>query len=155
MTRWFDPNAPVAPDAPAPVQNIYRRIFAYMGEFRRGIGLSMGLAMLGSLLITLQPWPIKFIIDDVLIGNELNIWPFGEFVNETDGEKLTAAAGLAATYLAITVAGVLMNAGSFYVIARTALLMIHTLRSRIMGHLRTLSLRYHANQSIGDSIWKG
>ncbi len=154
MTRWFDPNAPVAPDAPAPVQNIYRRIFAYMGEFRRGIGLSMGLAMLGSLLITLQPWPIKFIIDDVLIGDRLNIWPFGEFVNETDGEKLAAAGSLAATYLAITVAGVLLNAGSFYVIARTALLMIHTLRSRIMGHLRTLSLRYHANQSIGDSIWK-
>jgi ABC-type multidrug transport system fused ATPase/permease subunit len=32
--------------------------------------------------------------------------------------------------------------------------MIHTLRSRIVGHLRTLSLSYHANQSVGDSIWR-
>jgi len=32
--------------------------------------------------------------------------------------------------------------------------MIHTLRSRIVAHMRALSLRFHANQSIGDSVWR-
>ena len=154
MTRWFDPSAPLGPDAAAPVDNIYRRIFRYMGEFRRGIGLGVFLAMASSALITLQPWPIKFIIDGILVSDTLGLGPFGDVVTDTNGEKVTAAAWIAGAYLAITVGGVLINAGSFYVIARTALLMIHTLRSRIVGHLRTLSLSYHANQSIGDSVWR-
>jgi ABC-type multidrug transport system fused ATPase/permease subunit len=155
MSRWFDPTAPLPPDAAvAPVQHIYRRIFTYMMEFRSGVGLSIFLAMASSLFVTLQPWPIKFIIDGVLASNELDLGSFGSIISETKSEKIGTAAGLAGVYLVVTVAGVLMNAGSFYVIARTALLMIHTLRSRIVGHLRSLSLRYHANQSIGDSIWR-
>jgi ABC-type multidrug transport system fused ATPase/permease subunit len=155
MSRWFDPTAPLPPDAAvAPVQHIYRRIFTYMMEFRSGVGLSIFLAMASSLFVTLQPWPIKFIIDGVLASNELDLGSFGSIISATKSEKIGTAAGLAGVYLVVTVAGVLMNAGSFYVIARTALLMIHTLRSRIVGHLRSLSLRYHANQSIGDSIWR-
>jgi len=155
MSRWFDPAAPLPPDATeAPVHHIYRRILRYMGEFRDGIWLSIALAMASSLLVTLQPWPIKFLIDGVLDGDVLNLGPLGDVVTHTTNEKVAAAAGIAGAYLAITVAGVLLNAGSFYVIARTALLMIHTLRSRIVGHLRSLSLSYHANQSIGDSVWR-
>jgi len=67
MSRWFDPTAPLPPDATvAPVRHIYRRIFAYMLEFRAGVGWGVGLAMVSSLFVTLQPWPIKFIIDGVL-----------------------------------------------------------------------------------------
>ncbi len=155
MTRLFDPNAPLGPEGTtAPVAQIYRRILSYIGEFRGGVGLSVLLVMLGSLLVTLQPWPIKFVIDGVLASDRLDLGPLGEVVSETNREKVVTAGGLAALYLVITVGGVLINAGSFYVIARTALLMIHTLRSRIVGHMRTLSLRYHASQSIGDSIWR-
>jgi ABC-type multidrug transport system fused ATPase/permease subunit len=155
MSRWFDPTAPLPPDASvAPVRHIYRRILTYTMEFRRGVGLSILLAMGSSLFITLQPWPIKFLIDGVLATDRLHIAGLGTVISDTHGEKITTAAELAGVYFVIVLAGVLMNAGSFYVIARTALLMIHTLRSRIVGHLRSLSLRYHANQSIGDSIWR-
>ncbi len=155
MSRWFDPSAPLPPDASvARVQHFYRRIFTYMMEFKSGVGMSILLAMGSSLFITLQPWPIKFLIDGVLASDNLDLGAFGSIVSETNGEKLMTATWLAAIYFVVVVAGVLMNAGSFYVIARTALMMIHTLRSRIVGHLRSLSLRYHANQSIGDSIWR-
>ncbi len=155
MTRWFDPSAPLPPDASAaPVDRIYQRIFRYMLEFRRSLGVGVGLAMVSSILVTLQPWPIKFLIDGVLAGDRLGLGPFGDIVTETNGEKMAAAAGIAAAYLVITVTGVVINAGSFYVIAQTALLMIHTLRSRLVGHLRSLSLSYHANQTIGDSVWR-
>ena len=78
--------------------------------------------MLSSLLITLQPWPIKFLIDGVLVDSRLDLGPLGTVVSETDSEKLRVASGLAAAYLLITVVGVLLNAASFYAIARTALL---------------------------------
>ncbi len=155
MTRLFDPNAPLGPEGTeAPVAHVYRRIISYIGEFRGGVGLSVVLLMCGSLLVAFMPWPIKFLIDGVLASDRLDLGPLGEVVTQTNREKFVAAGWLAATYLAITVGGVLINAGSYYVIARTALLMIHTLRSRIVGHMRTLSLRYHSGQSVGDSIWR-
>ncbi|MDO8616377.1 MAG: ABC transporter ATP-binding protein [Dehalococcoidia bacterium] len=155
MSRWFDPSAPLPPSATvAPVQHVYRRILGHMRLFWRGIGLSVGLAMISSLFITLQPWPIKFIIDGVLVNSRLNLGPLGHVVSDTDDDKLVVGAALAGAYLVITVVGVLFNAASFYAIARTALLMIHNLRSRLVGHVRSLSMRYHANQSVGDTIWR-
>ena len=155
MTWWFNPSAPLPPEASAaPVRHVYRRIFAFMGQFRPGIGAAVVFAMASSLLVALQPWAIKFLIDGVLTSNHLDLGPLGDFATGTDREKIIAAGALAAAFLAITVVGVLLNAASFFVTARTALYMIHTLRSRIVGHMRTLSLRYHANQSIGDTIWR-
>ncbi len=155
MTRWFDPSAPLPPSATAaPVEHVYRRIFAFMRDFRGGIGLAVIWAMLSSIFITLQPWPIKFLIDGVLINSRLDLGFFGDVLSGTDGEKLRIAAALSGAYLALTVVGVLCNAASFYVVARTALYMIHTLRTRLVGHMRTLSLGYHASQSVGDTIWR-
>ena len=155
MSRWFDPSAPLPPSAQvAPVERVYVRIFTQMRRFWRGISAGAFWAMLSSLLITLQPWPIKLLIDGVLVSSRLDLGPLGGVVSETDSEKLRVAAALAGAYLLITVVGVLMNAASFYAIARTALYMIHDLRSRLVGHMRLLSLRFHANQSVGDSIWR-
>ena len=155
MSRWFDPNAPLPQAATvAPLDRVYRRIFGYMLEFRAGVGASVLLAMLSSLFVTLQPWPIKFVIDGVLLRNSLDLGPFGTIVSHTSRDRFVIAGVLAAVYLFVTVVGVLFNAASFYAIARTALMMIHRLRSRLLRHVRTLSLRYHANQSIGDLIWR-
>jgi len=125
-----------------------------MRQFWRGIGSAILLAMLSSLLIALQPWPIKMIIDGVLVDPVLDLGPFGVIVSSTDDEQLRVAFGLAAAYFVIVIVGVLLNAASFYVIARTALLMIHSLRSRLVRHVRSLSLSYHASQSVGDTIWR-
>ena len=155
MSRWFDPSAPLPPSAVAPpVTHVYRRILAFMWGFRRGIAAGSVWAMISSLFIVLQPWPIKFLIDGVLVDSSLNLGPLGRVVSETDDERLLIAAALAAAYLIITVVGVLCNAASFYVIARTALYMIHTLRSQLVGHMRSLSLSFHTTQSVGDTIWR-
>ena len=155
MGRWFDPSAPLPPSAEVvPVQGIYRRIGQYMRLFWQGITVSVVFAMVSSLFIALQPWPVKWLIDGVLVDSTLDLGPLGEVVSETDDEKLQVAAGLAILYLVITVIGVLFNAASFYAIARTALLMIHNLRSRLVRHVRSLSLSFHANQSVGDTIWR-
>jgi ABC-type multidrug transport system fused ATPase/permease subunit len=155
MGRWFDPSAPLPPSAAAaPVERVYVRILGEMRLFWRGIGSAIALAMLSSLLIALQPWPIKMVIDGILVDSVLDLGPFGQIASTTGDERLWVAFGLAAAYFVIVVIGVLFNAASFYVIARTALLMIHTLRSRLLRHVRSLSLSYHANQSVGDTIWR-
>jgi ABC-type multidrug transport system fused ATPase/permease subunit len=155
MGRWFDPSAPLPPSATvAPVEKVYVRIFKHMMLFKGGITASIIFAMLSSLFIALQPWPIKYIIDGVLVDDVLDLGPLGEISTVTSDEKLQVAAVLAFAYFVIVVIGVLLNAASFYAIAKTALLMIHNLRSRLVRHVRSLSMSYHANQSVGDTIWR-
>ncbi|HWO94107.1 MAG TPA: ABC transporter ATP-binding protein, partial [Dehalococcoidia bacterium] len=155
MSYWFDPSAPLPSDnAASPMRGVYRRILGYMALFWGGIATAVALAMASSLFVVLQPWPIKFAIDGVLVSSQLDLGPLGEFPTASDGEKLRAAAALAGAYFGVTVAGVVLGALSFYWIARTALYMIHGLRSRLMAHLRRLSLRFHAQQSLGDTIWR-
>ena len=137
-----------------PLTGIYRRIGQFMGEFRGGLGLGLGLSALSTLFFVLLPFPVKLLIDGVLIDDTLGLGPLGTVDTGTTDQKLAAAAGLAAAYVALSIAQVSANGASFFVIARTALLMIHTLRSRLVTHLRTLSLRYFANTSVGELIFR-
>ncbi len=152
MAFRFDAEGPIR-ERP-PLAGVYRRIGRFVLEFRSGVALGLGLSGLSTLLFVLLPFPIKWLIDGVLIGDTLDVGPFGEVSTATATEKMTVAAWIAALYVLLSVAQVVTNAASFYVIARTALLMIHTLRSRLVAHLRTLSLRYFSNTSVGELIFR-
>ncbi|HET6809937.1 MAG TPA: ABC transporter ATP-binding protein [Acidimicrobiales bacterium] len=152
MTFYFNPDKPLA-ERP-PLTGVYRRIGRLLWEFRGGVGLGVLLSGLSTLLFVLLPFPIKWLVDGVLIHRSLHITWIGTVTTATAHDKLRAGALLALIYVLIATAQALVNAASFYVIARTALLMIHTLRSRLVGHLRTLSLRYFANTSVGELIFR-
>lgn len=152
MTFYFNPDKPLA-ERP-PLSGVYRRIGRLLWEFRAGVGLGVLLSALSTLLFVLLPFPIKWLVDGVLIHRSLHITWIGTITTVTSHDKLRAGALLALIYVVIATAQALVNAASFYVIARTALLMIHTLRSRLVGHLRTLSLRYFANTSVGELIFR-
>ncbi len=137
-----------------PLTGVYRRIAGFVAEFRGGVALGLGLSALSTLFFVLLPFPVKLLIDGVLISDRLDLGPFGAVATETTDDKLSAAAGLAAAYVVVSIAQVTANGASFFVIARTALFMIHTLRSRLVSHLRTLSLRYFANTSVGELIFR-
>ncbi len=155
MNQWFDPTKPLseAESAP-PVGQIYRRIWRFMREFRAGLSLAIGLSFLTSLAFALLPWPIRYLIDGVLLSDRLDLGPLGSYESVSDGQKIRLALLLAAAYLAIQLIAALGASASFYFFAKTALFMIHTLRGRMMAHLRTLSLGFHATKSTGDMIFR-
>jgi ATP-binding cassette subfamily B protein/subfamily B ATP-binding cassette protein MsbA len=124
-----------------------------MRGFARGLVGMVGLSLVGSTLTVLQPWPVKAIIDGALIGRQVDLgWIHLDAA--TDTERVHALAILAGVYFTVLVTGVLANAAAFYMTVRVALHMIHTLRSQLVHHMRSLSLRFHASQSVGDSIWR-
>ena len=147
---WFDPTKPILEKPP--VGGIYRRIARFAGEFKGGVSLGLGLSALSTLLFVLLPFPIKLLIDDVLVGDQVDLGPLGTITSDTASAKVQTGMLLAGGFVLLSIAQVLANSASFYVIARTALMMIHTLRSRLVGHLRTLSLRYFADTSVGELI---
>ena len=152
MAWAFNPEGPVR-ERP-PLTDVYRRIARFVAEFSGGVGLGLGLSAFSTLLFVLLPFPVKLLIDGVLIHDTLELGPFGSVSTATAEEKIAAAGGLAAAYALLSIAQVTANGASFFVIARTALLMIHTLRSRLVAHLRTLSLRYFSNTSVGELIFR-
>ncbi len=155
MNRWFDPNRPLTEaEAAPPVTDIYRRIGRFMLEFRGRLGLAIGLSFLTSVAFALLPWPIRYLIDGVLLSDQLEIGPLGSWEASTDSQKLRLVLILAGVYLGLQILAAVFAAASFYVFARTALFMIHTLRGRMLTHLRALSLGFHATRSTGDMIFR-
>ena len=132
----------------------YRRVLSHMRPYARGLLAMFGFGLAGSGFTVLQPWPIKFIIDGVLVGNRVDLGPLGTWVSETTSQRMSAVAWLALAYFVIVVSSVLCSSTAMYLVARVALRMIHGLRGELVSHMRKLSLRYHASQSVGDSIWR-
>ncbi|MEM7326685.1 MAG: ABC transporter ATP-binding protein [Actinomycetota bacterium] len=155
MSQWFNPATPLTgEEAVPPVGQIYRRIWRFMSEFRAGLAVAIGLSFLTSVAFALLPWPIRYLIDGVLLSDQLDLGPLGTYQSVTDGEKVRLALVLAGVYLVIQLVAALGASASFYFFAKTALFMIHTLRGRMMAHLRTLSLGFHATKSTGDMIFR-
>lgn len=155
MSQWFDPSQPLteAESAP-PVSHVYRRIWQFMGEFRPTLSIAIAFSFLSSFAFALLPWPVRYLIDGVLLDDQLKLPLLGTFATDTDSEKVRMGLALASGYLAIQLVAALAASASFYFFAKTALFMIHTLRSRMMTHLRSLSLGFHATTSTGDMIFR-
>lgn len=155
MSQWFDPARPLDEgEATPPVSRIYRRIGRFMLEFRGRLALAIGLSFATSVAFSLLPWPIRYLIDGVLLSERLDLGPLGAWDAATTDQKLNLALWLAAAYLGLQLLAAIGAAASFYVFARTALFMIHTLRGRMLAHLRALSLGFHATRSTGDMIFR-
>ena len=152
MTNWFDPSAPL--DQQIPPSRIYRRIGRFMWDFKGGIAIAIGLAFLASISFVLLPWTIRYLIDGVLLSDELDIPLFGHYETATRSDQLSVAVRLAGAFLALQFLAAIFLSASFYWFARTALFMIHTLRGAMLSHLRHLSLGYHATTSTGDMIFR-
>lgn len=132
----------------------YRRIWSFMGEFRGSIGGAVGTSLVASCAFTLLPWPIRYLIDDVLLGTRLDLGPLGTFATDTTSDKVGVGTGLAVAYLAIQLLAAIVMSWSFYLFAGVALRMIHTMRRRMLTQLRRLSLGYHADKSSGELIFR-
>lgn len=151
----LDPSKPLtAAEGTPPVVDIYRRIGRFMLEFKAGLGLGAGFSLLTSIAFALLPWPVRYLIDGVLLNDRLDLGPLGRFATVTTAEKVRASFGLGAAFLVLQLVAALAASASFYMFARTALFMIHTLRGRMVAHLRRLSLGYHAERSSGDMIFR-
>lgn len=131
-----------------------RRVLHHMRSYWRGIAAILGFGSAASTLTVLHPWPIKLMIDGVLVGTTVDLGPLGTITANNGPERLRAIALLALLYLAIVLAGAAFGGIAMYAITNVALDMIHDLRRDLLAHLRKLSMRFHANQSVGDSIWR-
>lgn len=138
---------------PIDVKRMYLWMLRY--PLRRKLALTAVLATLlaGTVLRVLTPWPMKFIVDNVVEGKPLpdllarfaHLLPFA-------GSREGLLGWCVAAIALLFVAGWGVGLAGAYAGIVFGQRMIFDLAADLFGHLQRLSLRFHGSRSVGDLI---
>lgn len=150
---------PTSPPATPPatlvgIQRILRRFAPQINQQRHLLSLSFLALLLEIGLHLLEPWPLKFIFDAILLpqqGSQTGLQP----INIPGLPQLPAL-----TFLAILAGGMigialLRAAAAYYSVVGMSLAATHILtqiRTELYAHIQRLSLAFHQRNKTGDLI---
>lgn len=121
-----------------------RMLYPFVRPHWRGFVPALLAVVAGTLLGLLKPWPLAFLIDDVL------------GVGQTGGAEPDFSAGLiaaiAGAVIAIAVLSGLFSYIKEYYLSATSFRVAFSLRRALFGHIQRLSLAFHDRQRTGDLI---
>jgi ATP-binding cassette, subfamily B, bacterial len=132
----------------------FRRI---VGGYLRGARGSLTLAALSMLGLTVaelaKPWPLKVIIDNVLLGKPIP--PYLSFAAGLfDGGKMLALTVFSLGIFLIALLTALFAYLQVYVTSRIGSELVYTLRRSLFSHLQRLSLSFHNQTRSGELMTK-
>jgi subfamily B ATP-binding cassette protein MsbA len=135
-----------------PVIDLEARYFAYLIPYSFQLAATLVMMVIVAVLEVLTPWPLKYIVDNVVGGQ-----PFGDPLSRelatrvaNDPRWLTAWFGAAIIVLA-ALSGLFSFAYDYLrgsIQARTTF----RLRSDAFAHLQTLSMQFHDRSRVGEAI---
>lgn len=116
-------------------------------------------ALLGALLCSLaytaarlaEPWPLKFIFDNVLAGLPLRT-PFPWIDRVLGDDRMLVLVAATGMILALAVLRGALHSAQSLLVAYTGQAVVAGVRQRLFAHVQRLSLRFHARQSTGDLL---
>jgi ATP-binding cassette subfamily B protein len=117
-----------------------RALAPYARPLRRALGLGLLLAVVEVGIGLAQPWPLQWVVDNVL-------QPEGG-ATPSDPERLLIAAAL--VFVALVGSAAVVDYWSSRLLMASGLQLGTGLRQAVFGHLQRLSLRYHGERSVGD-----
>lgn len=128
-------------------------VLGHLREARRSLALAAA-SMLGyTLTDLLAPWPLKLIVDHVLLGQPLPsaLAPLQALVGTN---KPLAATLLALLILVIAALRGLCTYSQIYLTSRISYQITYALQRRLFVHLQRLSLAYHSRARVGELLTK-
>jgi ATP-binding cassette subfamily B protein len=120
----------------------------------RLVSLSLGALLFSIVARVLEPWPLKFMFDWIIVpadepgGASLFGYPVADFAGDTG----TLLAGLAAALILLTTTRAICDYLSRVGMALAATRIVTDIRARLFSHLQKLSLRYHQKAKSGDLV---
>ena len=109
------------------------RVLSYLKPYRRGVAVTLFLAVSTTLLDLIPPWLIKLVVDQLVEGEE-SLWLYGPIV------------GLAGVYLARN----FTNHRRIMINNKVEQNVVFDLRSDVYRALQNLSMSYFENRSTGE-----
>lgn len=153
---WEDTSRPYPAEPDAPNQqrpsSWLRVLRAFAPEWwqqRKRLVFSYTFGLLAAGTAVLQPWPLKFLIDNVLGPHPLPPW-LAQMSAGWSSELLVVALAFAVGVIGI--AGTLFSAFEKVVNARVRERMAAALRKRTLAHIQTLPLTYRTTDLSGELV---
>lgn len=128
--------------------NIHSRIIRYYRPFRLAILGALGVLILSVGFNLLKPWPVKYVVDSLLAGDDDLPWwiPAETF----EGALLMSVLALVGIHL---IWGALNLVANFWLI-RIGLNALVRLRGECFQKLQMLALRFHDRHPSGDLVYR-
>jgi ATP-binding cassette subfamily B protein/subfamily B ATP-binding cassette protein MsbA len=149
------PNTASAADSGSTL-NVAMRLLLYCGQGEGpSILLGLGLLLLGTGISLLQPWPMKLVLDSV-IGTVPPPAFLSRLAQLLGGisPRLDLLLILCAGQLLLALVSGLLTVASTYFLIAVGLRMVFKLRCALFEQIQRLSLRFHDNTSVGDSLYR-
>jgi ABC-type multidrug transport system fused ATPase/permease subunit len=127
-------------------QRVGRHLWSLLRSQSRDAGLGIFLNLVGIAASLLQPWPLQIVVDCVLGSRPVPTW--------LPAAKPAALAVVCAAMLALHWLRGALSTWSTIVLVRAGLRMMHELRVRVYEHLQKLSLVFHDQRAVGDSVYR-
>lgn len=110
------------------------------------------LAAIGYTLVRLaEPWPIKFILDNVLVDKPL-VTPFAPLNSWLGSDRMRILQLAVASVLVLAVIKGVFYYAQSVLTARVGQEVVTTIREKLFAHVQRLSLRFHNDASTGDLL---
>ncbi len=126
-------------------QRLWRCGWSLLWQQRRAATIGMVLSLGGIAASLLAPWPMKIIVDSILTDKA----PLPTWLPAAKGAALLA---VCSALLALNFLRGGLSAWSTSWLVRAGLEMTHALRRQVYEHLQKLSLVFHEQRAVGDSI---
>jgi ATP-binding cassette, subfamily B, bacterial len=120
--------------------SIARRYRTYIWPYRHALGLGALLTLVSVAVSLAQPWPMQFIVDDVLNA---------EVRPDHPELRIAAAVGVLVSLIAF---GAFVDYWATRLLSGSGLNIANDLRVAVLARLQRLSLRYHSKQRVGDLV---
>jgi ATP-binding cassette, subfamily B, bacterial len=129
-------------------------IGSYMRPYRWRLALLAVVSVVEVGVGALAPWPLKVVVDNVLVGHPLPTWARA-IVDPLGG---STAVGLLAIVLIggllLQVMSELISMWHTQVQVDTGQRMVYDLRGTLFAHLQALDMRHHNSVSAGDAVYR-
>ncbi len=111
------------------------------------------LAAVGYAIVTLlEPWPIQFLFDGVLLGRKVHF--LGHTLKNVHGDPIALLIGSVAAILVLAALRGQLYYTQNVLTATAGQDVVMSLRRELFRHLQSLSLRYHRNERLGDILMR-
>jgi ABC-type multidrug transport system fused ATPase/permease subunit len=140
-----DKQARLSSEAGLPTPYVLRRLSTYARPHWPAILLALLLLFSQTGLDLLSPWPMKFILDDV-------VSPTVRDSHQLTGRPLWILVGVGCGLVGMAIMGGLISLVEAFFVSRASRQIVFDLRTALFDHVQRLSLQYHSNKRTGDLI---
>lgn len=133
MIRWL--SRAVETNDPHTLEQAFRWLFGFVTPQRAAILRILGLSLLASVLVLMQPWLTKMLIDDGLIAKD-----YGTLVQ------------IAVVMVLVGILGTTLSGINRYLHTKLSAHILFSLRDDVYGHLQKLAPSFFAQRRIGDIL---